>query len=124
METGSQALAGWREGNGVSQGRVASSLGVTQATVAGWEAGHRRPELHTALALEDLTEGDVPVESWGYSGGLMDAARRVLARRDLDPNAIAPDVPEALEPVDPTGPVPCPPVDDLEARPSRTGTEG
>lgn len=97
----------------MSQGRVASSLGVTQATVAGWEAGHRRPELHTALALEDLTAGRVTVESWGYSAGLMDAARRVLARRDVD----------ALAAVEPTGPVLCPPLDDLEdGRPSHEPT--
>ena len=79
---GPKLLRAWRDASELSQKAVAEALGLKQSTVAEWEAGNRRPEMHTALALEERSAGAVQIEAWDYDGGLIDAARRVITRRD------------------------------------------
>ena len=88
---GPKLLRAWRDASDLSQKAVAEALGLKQSTVAEWEAGNRRPEMHTALALEERSAGAVQIEAWDYDGGLIDAARRVITRRDT-PTADALDV--------------------------------
>lgn len=81
---GPKLLKAWRDGAELSQKAVADAAGVGQPTVAEWEADNRRPEFSRALALEDLSDGAVRVEAWGYERSLIDAARGAIARREAD----------------------------------------
>lgn len=80
---GPKLLKAWREGVGLSQKAVGDIVGVGQPTVAEWEKA-RRPEFHTALALEDLSDGAVRVEAWDYTAAQVEAARGAIMRRDAD----------------------------------------
>jgi DNA-binding transcriptional regulator YdaS (Cro superfamily) len=48
----------------ITQADLADKLGVDQTLVSKWLSGHRRPNVDNALAIERLTGGAVPVESW------------------------------------------------------------
>jgi transcriptional regulator with XRE-family HTH domain len=54
----------WLEANGRTQKWLAGALGVTLPAVEGWLAGKHGPALETAVVLERLTDGDVPVDAW------------------------------------------------------------
>ena len=54
---------------GVTQSAFAERLGLTQATVSRLASGLLRPRLDTALAIERITAGAVPVESWAQQEG-------------------------------------------------------
>lgn len=41
----------------LSQKRLADKLGVTKATVSGWECGHYRPGIDAALRLTQVLRG-------------------------------------------------------------------
>ena len=49
-----KALRHLRESNGYSQGEVAETLGVTQATVSHWESGRRTPSVNDLAALASV----------------------------------------------------------------------
>lgn len=64
-------LAAWLEKEHLTQRAFAQLLGVTHPIVSMWLSGVRRPGLDSALAIERVTRGAVPAESWtkGGSGG-------------------------------------------------------
>lgn len=94
---GSRLLADWRAAlpEERTQTKVAAELGCRQSIVSEWENGNRRPDLTNALALESLTGGIVPAESWQHDpeaiARMMDLAARRAARtaeviEDLTPS--------------------------------------
>lgn len=122
-------LAFLRAASGLSAGELAELAGLAPSLVAMIERGERgangRLAVSTAASLARVLGCTIDWLVSGHGTEPDDAAvLRAVARAQReheDPANIAPDVPEALEP---TGPVPCPPVDDLDARPSMTGTDG
>ena len=58
-------LRTWRKGAGKTQGDAAEALGVAQPTWSEYEKGKKTPRTMHALKLAALTEGAVPIESWG-----------------------------------------------------------
>lgn len=57
-------LARWRTGRGLSQEALAERLGITQGHASRILAGKQKPGLRVALAIEALTEGEVPASCW------------------------------------------------------------
>lgn len=64
MSNAPALLKQWRKASGFSQSVCAKRIGVTQASWNTWENGVRSPQIEHALAMQDLTEGAVPVEAW------------------------------------------------------------
>jgi plasmid maintenance system antidote protein VapI len=54
----------WLGEQGRTQKWLAEALGVTTPAVEGWLAGSRGPVLETAVVLERVTGGFVPVSAW------------------------------------------------------------
>lgn len=63
--------------------QIAAAIGVSKAAVYGWIRGEYKPELTAAIAIEELSDGAVPIESFGHDTNLVVEMRRMLARRDL-----------------------------------------
>lgn len=78
---GGEALKTWRTLAKLSQVLLAAQIGVGQSTLAEWERGTRRPELHLAVTIEAITEGAVAIERWGYSTELVAAMTKLVAHR-------------------------------------------
>lgn len=85
---GSRLLAEWRAAlpEERTQTKVAAALGLRQSIVSEWESGNRRPDLTNALALEALSGGAIPAESWRHDreaiARVMDLAAQRAARSD------------------------------------------
>jgi transcriptional regulator with XRE-family HTH domain len=71
---GSKLLAKWRKQEGKSQTLCAEAVGVRQVTWSEWEAGKKNPQIASAVAIEKLTDGAVPVLSWIADRDAMEAA--------------------------------------------------
>jgi transcriptional regulator with XRE-family HTH domain len=74
-------LGRWREAAGLTQNDVAARVGVTQSRYSDWERGHGKPALNNAIRLEEISEGAVPLELWGFGLDDLSGATRVLNRR-------------------------------------------
>lgn len=62
---------------------VAKALGgISHSLVLEWEKGTRSPGVELALRVEELTNGAVPIETWGYSRELVELMRGAVERRD------------------------------------------
>jgi transcriptional regulator with XRE-family HTH domain len=61
-----QKLKQWRERQvpKLSQQKAAEMIGTFQGTWAPWEKGTRGPDVHHALEIEKLTDGEVPASGW------------------------------------------------------------
>ena len=57
-------LQEWISERGCSHGDVGRALGVHRQSVHLWATGQRRPGIYYAMALVELTQGAVPLESW------------------------------------------------------------
>lgn len=64
---GARRLREWRLVRGVSQARLTELLDVHRRTPHEWEWGAKIPSLMSAVRIDALTEGEVPVEAWGYT---------------------------------------------------------
>ena len=87
-------LKEWRAAAGRTLVAASSAVGVTHSSWCEWESGNRSPSLEKALAVEELTEGAVPVEAWGFPSSVVATMGAVLAlraggNRHVDPNAVA-----------------------------------
>lgn len=60
----SHRFNGWMAARRLSQNQVARLLGTTRQLVQSWSSGRVRPGTVSALAIERLSQGEVPVESW------------------------------------------------------------
>lgn len=76
---------------------AAAKVGVAHPTWIDWENGNRSPSLEKALAIELVTEGEVPVDVWGLDGQLVVnvAAKRAERAADDIEASPAPADPEA-----------------------------
>lgn len=61
---GPRLLLAWRNNKGLTQTEVSRRLGVSQTSVCDWERGNKSPSVNSAIDLEELTEGEVPVRAW------------------------------------------------------------
>ena len=88
--TGHALLKAWREGQvpPASQLAVGRRFGVSQPIVAEWEKGPRRPGLETAVVMESVTGGAVPVEAWGYERSLVESMAVLVDRRRAEGDAL------------------------------------
>jgi DNA-binding XRE family transcriptional regulator len=79
---GPSKLKAWRAGREkkTSIAEAARLLRVTHPTWHDWEKGKKTPDLCNAFDLENLTDGDVRIEDWGYAKAA-NAARAVIVRR-------------------------------------------
>ena len=57
-------LAGWLAARNIRPIDLARKLGVSPAQVSEWMHGKRRPGIDNAYAIEEATEGEVPVSAW------------------------------------------------------------
>lgn len=55
--TVAQAIKQWRKANGITQREVATAIGVTERTVARWEAGDYQARLAELKAMEKRWPG-------------------------------------------------------------------
>ena len=58
------ALRQYLKQQGISYKVFAYKMGVEPTTVYRWLSGHRTPSLHTAIAIEDATNGQVTCRDW------------------------------------------------------------
>ncbi len=79
--TSTHPLPTWRLKAGLSQAALAERVGVTQSRLSDWERGHGAPSLDRAIALDELSRGAVPIETWGFTLDALTGAAKVLARR-------------------------------------------
>ncbi len=61
---------------------VARELDVSHSLLSEWEKGTRKPGVELALRVEQLTDGAVPIETWGYTRELVELMRGAVERRD------------------------------------------
>ena len=54
----------WLKTEGNSMDSIAKQLGTTRQAVHGWASGRMRPRVFYAVAIEALSNGQVPVQSW------------------------------------------------------------
>lgn len=55
----------WRERLGLSQSKAAAAIGATGfMAISRWERGVVKPRRSTALRIEELSKGHVPIASW------------------------------------------------------------
>ena len=57
-------LAEWMKAEDKTMDFVAKALGTTRQSVHTWVSGRNAPRIYYALAIQVLSEGKVPVESW------------------------------------------------------------
>ena len=57
-------LGVWVDEHGWTRQQLADELGITLSGAARLCSGERRPSLETAIQIEDLTEGAIPVRYW------------------------------------------------------------
>ena len=57
-------LGVWVDEHGWSRQQLADELGIAFGTATRLCSGARRPSLETAIQIEDLTKGAVPVRYW------------------------------------------------------------
>jgi predicted transcriptional regulator len=57
-------LLQWMEANEKSQVDVAETLGVDQSAVSLWLSGERKPNADSRIAIEQMTNKKVTIESW------------------------------------------------------------
>ncbi len=62
-------LAAWRTKLGMSQAELAAKVGATQGQISRVERGERGPGRRLALAIEEVTGGEVPASSWDDEPG-------------------------------------------------------
>ncbi|TAK30974.1 MAG: XRE family transcriptional regulator [Myxococcaceae bacterium] len=60
---------------------LATAVGVKHPTWLDWENGSRSPSLAKAMALELLTDAEVPMEGWGFAADVVSMMREIVARR-------------------------------------------
>jgi DNA-binding XRE family transcriptional regulator len=58
------ALEEWRKKMGLTQWACAAKVGVSQASWSDWEADKKRPNIESAVAIDAVTLGEVPVSLW------------------------------------------------------------
>ena len=103
METPSAGdrLKKWRSATNRTLVAASSAVGVTHSSWCEWESGNRSPSLEKALAIEELTEGAIPVEAWGFGPSVVATMGAVLALRvrskHVDPNELADEALAATE---------------------------
>lgn len=54
----------WLGSEGITMDNVAKALGTSRQAVHGWASGRMRPRVFYACAIEAMSNGKVPVESW------------------------------------------------------------
>lgn len=64
MTEASGRLRDWRRGQGLTQADLAAKLGVSGATLSDWESGKKEPRIESAVRIEQVTDGAVPVRAW------------------------------------------------------------
>jgi transcriptional regulator with XRE-family HTH domain len=64
MQTPIERLREWMQGQGHTQATFSTASGFSDALVSMWLSGHRRPSLASAVRLEALTGGSIPVAAW------------------------------------------------------------
>lgn len=57
----------------------ASEFGISRPYLIALMAGDRSPSLDVAIAIQDATGGDVPIEAWPNIRRLLDGARRATS---------------------------------------------
>lgn len=85
MDSPSLNLKQWRAAQNppLTAVAVAKALGgISHSLVLEWEKGTRSPGVELALRVEKLTDGAVPIETWGYSRDLLELMRGAVERRD------------------------------------------
>jgi len=81
-------LVEWRKREGLSQRRAAALAGVSQAAWQSYEDAESNacPGVNAALAIEEITKGEIPVSEWREADAVkakrkaIAAAKRVLSR--------------------------------------------
>lgn len=80
--TPGQRLAEWRAAQSDNLTTCAERAGVRHPTWLDWERGARKPSLEKACAVEKMTGGLIPVESWGFKDTALEAMRDVVKLRN------------------------------------------
>lgn len=93
-------LKAWRESftPTLSQAKAAERVGVSQPLVAEWEKGPRRPGLETAVVMESVTGGTIPIEAWGYERSVVRSMAVLIDRRRAEGDALDTPVNDPLGP--------------------------
>jgi len=69
-----ELLQEWRKGRGLKQVAAAKLFGVSGAALSDWESGKKIARLRKAVEIAQVTDGAVPVESWGSTPVAAEAA--------------------------------------------------
>jgi transcriptional regulator with XRE-family HTH domain len=73
MTLGSKLLSEWRAKAKLSQTDASGRFGVSQPGYRAWERG-TVPKVEQALHIEKVTQGAVPVASWGVAFSAQDSS--------------------------------------------------
>ena len=77
---GPRLLKEWRDGQGLTQEKAASLIGVHQNSWCDWETGAKQPRINTAIKIAALTKGYVPVQAWAKPDAGDDGIRHTDAK--------------------------------------------
>lgn len=86
-DSGRGQLRAWRKSTERTLKECSEAVGVSHSLWSEWEQGTRKPTLEGAIGIEKLTEGNVPVEVWGFSASSLlavAAARTLRASRPTE----------------------------------------
>ncbi len=78
---GARALKRWRESQGLSHGAAGERIDVSRVAVLEYERGSKVPPLQRALTIEQVTDGAVRIETFGYGPDVVALIRAAVARR-------------------------------------------
>jgi transcriptional regulator with XRE-family HTH domain len=73
-------LAAWRSAEGWTQAKVAQAVQTSPEAVGQWENGQRTPSFESAVLLELVSEGALPVEGWGHHETMCNVAKILSLR--------------------------------------------
>lgn len=59
-----EILKAWMQASGMGQAELARAVGTTRQAVNSWCIGRVTPGLYYSLAIQTLSKGAVPIETW------------------------------------------------------------
>lgn len=75
------SLAKWMHASGTEAETVARLCSVSPTAVRGWMRGDYKPVLEAALTIDFISNGEAPIEGFGFSSDVLKTARDVENRR-------------------------------------------
>lgn len=90
MHVEMNALGKYIHDKHMDQTEFADATGVAPSTVSLWVAGQRIPDLNSALAIQRVTKGAIPVEYWEHREPVAPKSKADAGALDDEPTTADP----------------------------------